>query len=202
MAAVKKMQSKHALVSLLCLWGVFVPSLAAASTQTIDGRILWPEEVTSAAKIKLILNLEGGRKLYGWPKADGAFSLTNVPEGTHLLDVVASGLVYPQVRLEVDGTYPGGALVTFAENRGKVLPPPLVLKPTSLAQYFEKRAPFDLVSFIKTPYGLMAAFGIFAVVVLPRLKVDPEELKEAKESLMGGPSGGAGEEQAVVRRRN
>jgi hypothetical protein len=57
------------------------------------------EDVSSAAKIKVVLNLEGGRKVYGWPKADGAFSLTNVPEGTHLLDVVASGLIYPQVRV-------------------------------------------------------------------------------------------------------
>ena len=50
---------------------------------------------------------------------------------------------------------------------------------------------------------IFAAFGIFAVVVLPRLKVDPEELKEAKESLLGG--GGSAEakaEQPVVRRRN
>jgi len=197
------MHRKTVLMSLLVLLGVNVPSLAAAATQVIDGRILWPEEVTSAAKMKLILNLEGGRKIYGWPKADGAFSLTNVPEGTHLLDVVASGLVYPQVRLEVNGAYPGGALVTLAENRGKVLPPPLLIKPTSLAQYFEKRAPFDLVSLIKTPYGLMIAFGIFAVVVLPRLKVDPEELKEAKESLMGGGSSSSeAEEQPVFRRRS
>jgi len=69
-----------------------------ASEMFSRANAFWPaEEVTSAAKMKLILNLEGGRKIYGWPKADGAFSLTNVPEGTHLLDVVASGLVYPQV---------------------------------------------------------------------------------------------------------
>ena len=55
------------------------------------------EEVTRASKIKLVLNLEAGSKLYGWPQADGQFAIHNVPEGTHLLDVNAIGLVYPQV---------------------------------------------------------------------------------------------------------
>lgn len=56
------------------------------------------EDVTRASKIKLVLNLETGSKLYGWPQADGQFAIHNVPEGTHLLDVNAIGLVYPQVR--------------------------------------------------------------------------------------------------------
>ena len=54
-------------------------------------------EITKAAKIKLSLKLEGGQKIFGWPRADGQFILHNVPEGTWLLDVVAPGLVYPQV---------------------------------------------------------------------------------------------------------
>jgi hypothetical protein len=48
-----------------------------------------------------------------------------------------------------------------------------------------------------------AAFGLFAVVVLPRLKVDPEEFKEARENLLGGGAPAeAKEEQPVIRRRS
>jgi len=36
------MHRKTVLMSLLVLLGVNVPSLAAAATQVIDGRILWP----------------------------------------------------------------------------------------------------------------------------------------------------------------
>lgn len=53
--------------------------------------------MTTAAKVKLVLSLDSGRTLYGWPRADGGFVLHDVPEGTHLLDVRATGLVYPQV---------------------------------------------------------------------------------------------------------
>ena len=43
----------------------------------------------------------------------------------------------------------------------------------------------------------VAAFGIFAIVVLPRLKLDPEELKEARESLTGR---GSADTQAIRQR--
>lgn len=58
------------------------------------------EEVISAARIKLVLNLEAGQQIFGWPKADGSFSIHGVPEGTHLLDVIALGLIYPQVGID------------------------------------------------------------------------------------------------------
>ena len=32
-----------------------------------------------------------------WPKANGAFTFLDIPEGSHLLDVVAVDLIYPQV---------------------------------------------------------------------------------------------------------
>jgi hypothetical protein len=39
--------------------------------------------------------------------------------------------------------------------------------------------------FIKSPYGLMICFMLFAIFVFPMLKVDPEEYKEAMASLRG-----------------
>ena len=61
--------------------------------------VAFAEEVTSPAKIKVVLNLDSGHKLLAWPKSDGGFVLHGVPEGAHLLDVYAIGLVYPQARL-------------------------------------------------------------------------------------------------------
>ena len=37
------------------------------------------------------------------------------------------------------------------------------------------------MAYLKTPYGLMLAFALFSVVIMPMLKVDPEEYKEMVE---------------------
>ena len=66
--------------------------------------------------------------------------------------------------------------------------PLLVLRPTARATYFEVPQPFNVVAFLKTPYGMLIGFVIFAVVALPRMKIDPEEYEE----LLGGGGGGGG----------
>lgn len=50
----------------------------------------------------------------------------------------------------------------------------------------QKRQGFNLWAFLKTPYGMMAAFMLFSIFIMPRLKIDPEEYKE----MMGQRDGG------------
>jgi hypothetical protein len=66
----------------------------------------------------------------------------------------------------------------------------LVLRPTARATYFETPQPFNVVAFIKTPYGMLIGFVAFAVFALPRMKIDPEEYEELLGG--GGAGGGAG----------
>ena len=66
--------------------------------------------------------------------------------------------------------------------------PLLVLRPTARATYFETPQPFNVVAFLKTPYGMLIGFVAFAVFALPRMKIDPEEYEE----LLGGGGGGGG----------
>ncbi|KAK9806592.1 hypothetical protein WJX73_005689 [Symbiochloris irregularis] len=125
---------------------------AVSTSATISGKLLWPEETVQAGDVRLLLTLDGGQQVYAWPQASGRFAFHEVPAGSHLLDILAVGAVYPEV-----------------------LASPLILKPLSKAEYFEKRQPFSLWSLAKSPYGLMIGFGLFAVFVLPKLKMDPEE---------------------------
>ena len=50
--------------------------------------------------ISVLLALNGGAELRAFAKPDGSFVFYNVPAGTHMLDVVAMQLVYPQVNAD------------------------------------------------------------------------------------------------------
>ena len=68
----------------------------------------------------------------------------------------------------------------------------IVLRPTARATYFETPQPFNVVAFLKTPYGMLIGFVAFAVFALPRMKIDPEEYEEL---LGGGGAAGGGSAQ-------
>ncbi len=66
-----------------------------------NGALYYTGDIISAASIKLILSTDGTIQKYAWPQPDGKFAIHNVPAGSHLLDVAAVGLVYPQVRQQL-----------------------------------------------------------------------------------------------------
>lgn len=53
----------------------------------------------------------------------------------------------------------------------------LLFLPCAGSHPLQKRKPFDIWSFVKSPYGIMIMFSVFAIVVFPRLKMDPEDYK-------------------------
>lgn len=74
---------------------------------------------------------------------------------------------------------------------------PLRLPPMRGMQYYEVRQGFNIMSWLKTPYGIMLAFAVGSMVLLPMLKVDPEEyramMKAQQEQSQG--SGGDSKEK-------
>lgn len=157
----------------------FLSRSEAVESSTLAGKLVWPEDAIQAGQVRLQLTLDGGRQRLAWPVASGKFSFPEVPHGSHLLDILAVGVLYPQFIVDIQPDIaedPEDAIaVRFADQPKRVLPHPLIIRPLAKAEYFEKRQPFSIISYIKTPYGLMILFGVFVVVVLPKLKVDPEE---------------------------
>ena len=70
---------------------------AAGSCTVASSHTLCTDSVAKAANIRLQLRVNGGKMDMTWPKASGAFTFLDIPEGSHLLDVVAVDLIYPQV---------------------------------------------------------------------------------------------------------
>lgn len=72
------------------------------------------------------------------------------------------------------------------------LPYPLRIGPVSSIAYYEKRQGFNILSWLKTPYGMLLGFMVFALLIMPLLKVDQEEyrqMQEERRKIMPGSSG-------------
>ena len=136
---------------------------------------------TSDVKITLVVN--GGQSVATRVKPDGTFALLDVPPGSHLLETFALGYSFPPMTVEirVDGTI----RAAYAEDPTVRFESPLVLKPVSVATYFEHRQGLSLGSLAKNPMFLMVAFTVLMTWAMPKLleSLDPEELKDMQEKM-------------------
>lgn len=72
---------------------------------------------------------------------------------------------------------------------------PLRMAPVAKVTYYEQRQGFNILSFLKTPYGMMIGFMVFSMVIMPYLKVDQEEYKQMvqeRQRLTSAVTGGGG----------
>lgn len=180
-------------------------SPASGDGYTINGRVKIPQGLGikgivtpgKLSNVKVILN--GGQNVT-FLRPDGYFSFHNVPAGTHLIEVAAIGHFFSPVRVDVSARNPGKVQAALTENRKGLTE--LVLEPLREEQYYEIREPFNVMSLVKSPMGLMMGFMLIVVFLMPKLveNMDPEEMRRAQEEMrnQGVPSfanllpGGAG----------
>eukprot|EP00959_Pyramimonas_sp_CCMP1952_P050871 1062660-Pyramimonas_sp.AAC.1 len=58
-----------------------------------------------ASMVEITLTVSGSELRKTFPRADGAFKFSDVPPGTHLIEVVALGYFFPPVRDEASTFY-------------------------------------------------------------------------------------------------
>ncbi|KAL5559758.1 hypothetical protein UlMin_035969 [Ulmus minor] len=132
------------------------------------------------SNIKVILN--GGQRVT-YLRPDGFFSFHNVPAGTHLIEVAAIGYFFSPVRVDVSARNPGKVQAALTETRRGLNE--FVLEPLREEQYYEIREPFNIMSIVKSPMGLMVGFMLIVMFVMPKLmeSMDPEEMRRAQEEM-------------------
>jgi hypothetical protein len=115
--------------------------------------------------------------------------------GSHLVDIVSTEWIFPQIRIDVSGK--SGKLRAFqlipkASNpatnedftylRQQIQTNPLKIQPLSRADYFEKREPFNPYVWLKNPMVLTLVVGVGMAYIFPKI-VDPEAMKEAQDQM-------------------
>ncbi|CAO2816920.1 unnamed protein product [Amaranthus hypochondriacus] len=191
MASMGRSKSVLILSLHLCLSLILPSSLAFSSGPndgfTINGRVKIPNFGTrdyglpaKTSNIKVLLN--GGERVT-FLRPDGYFSFHNVPAGTHLIEVAATGYFFSPVRVDVSARNPGKVQAALTETRRRLTE--LALEPLSEEDYYEKREPFSPLSLVKSPMGLMVGFMLLVVFVMPKLmeNMDPEEMRQAQEQM-------------------
>ncbi|KAK2659952.1 hypothetical protein Ddye_006485 [Dipteronia dyeriana] len=132
------------------------------------------------SNVKVILN--GGQSTT-YLRPDGYFSFHNMSAGTHLIEVSAIGYFFSPVRVDVSARNPGKVQAALTETRRGLTE--LVLEPLREEHYYEIREPFNIMSVVKSPMGLMMGFMLVVVFLMPKLmeNMDPEEMRRAQEEM-------------------
>jgi len=152
--------------------------LSIAQFYPVEGSVALPEEL-KPSMVEISLTIKGDEHKKTFPRADGAFKFSDVPPGTHLLEVVAMGYYFPSIRVDVSARLNGKIHAAYAEYRKKVLPPGLLIKLIKQMAYFEKRQDFNLWKFLTNPMMLMFLFTLICIIFLSN--IDPETLKEMQQ---------------------
>jgi hypothetical protein len=141
---------------------------------------------TSDVKITLVVN--GGQSIATRVKPDGSFVVLDVPPGSHLLETFALGYAFPPMTVRIGSD--GQIVAEYSEDPTVRFEHPLLLKPVSVATYFEPRQGLSLGSLAKNPIFRMVAFTVLMAWAMPKLmeSMDPEELKEMQEKMGNQPS--------------
>ncbi|CAD7701178.1 unnamed protein product [Ostreobium quekettii] len=162
------------------------PPEADLRSTSLYGRVQvpGPQGGSRYRDFRIVVHLDGGRRLTTFCHKDGSFAVQGLPAGLHTLDVYALGWFFPQVKVDVSvrsGT--GNIRAEYADRRSK-LAVPLVL-PGNPVSYYDQRKPFNAWSLVKSPYGIMIGVMLVGIFIFPMLKVDPEDYKQMMSDLKG-----------------
>merc|ERR1712226_860956 len=155
-----------------------VQTINTASLYSIDGRALMPgvpaSEWIGSAKINV-----NGDAYHGFFRSDGSFTVTNVPSGSYIVEIVSTKFVFPPVRVDITskGKKRARKLDLISPNVVEEEYYPLKIKALGPAVYIKQREQFRVQDALMNPMVLM--------MVIPKLinTDDPERKQEMQETM-------------------
>lgn len=154
----------------------------------IDGKITIQGFKSSDWISQTRVIVDGGNHI-GFLKADGSFTVNDVPAGSYIVEVLSPNNMFEPVRVDISGRAKGkirARKVNFLQNSAVVtLPYPLKFKAKEPAPFFEKREQWKVTDMLFNPMVLMMVLPLLLLLVLPKLinSQDPETQKEMQSSM-------------------
>lgn len=145
----------------MVLW--FFPVVVRSSTDTVaEAEDLYTIEgkvAIQGAKIeewghhtRIFVN---GGEYVGFVRSDGTFVVSNIPSGSHLIEVHSPNHVFERARVEISSKSKGKMRARKVDNvqpsKVEAIPYPLRFKAKDRAQYFEKREQWKLTDALANP---------------------------------------------------
>ncbi|CAH3180024.1 unnamed protein product [Porites evermanni] len=160
----------------------------ASERYKIDGKITIQGFKSSDWISQTRVIVDGGNYI-GFLKADGSFTVNDVPAGSYIVEVLSPNNMFEPVRVDISGRAKGkirARKVNFLQNSAVVtLPYPLKFKAKEPAPFFEKREQWKVTDMLFNPMVLMMVLPLLLLLVLPKLinSQDPETQKEMQSSM-------------------
>lgn len=159
--------------------------MAQTPTTTLEGRLEFPNKTPFNITTRINLN---NAEFTTYSRADGSFSIYNVPPGVHQLDIHSTEYHFGQIKiqlLEDSMDTPKCLEYTYAGALKQPAKYPMVLYPHATYQYFEARKGFSIFSLVKNPMVIMMIFSVGLMVLMPKMMegLDPEEKARMKQQM-------------------
>lgn len=177
------------MLSVLLCAVLFSPSAFAA---VLTGRVALPPYSGPIQQPTTTLTLtdSAGSQRRTHCLVDGSFRFQGLAAGSYVLDVGSLRYMYPQYRVDVPDKAGAPVEVSFLSGSKATLLQPPVLQPLGEMKYYQPRKPIDIRGLLLSPYGIMVAVAIFVIIVMPSMKMDPEEYKKLQEEMKDSPWAG------------
>lgn len=178
---------------LLCILPLLLLHIISAEedqvydTYTIEGKIIPPDIVTpewiSATRI-----LVNGGERFGFLKADGSFSLSNLSPGSYVVEVANPNYMYEPARVDINskGKFRARKVNYVQSSLVQQIAYPLKFKVRGPYKYFQARETWRVTDFLFNPMVLMMVLPLILIMVLPKMMnaADPETQREMQQMQM------------------
>ncbi|XP_034936997.1 ER membrane protein complex subunit 7 [Chelonus insularis] len=120
---------------------------------------------------------------YGFLREDGTFTISNIPSGSYVVEVVNSNYAYEPVRVEINskGKFRARKVNFIQTSQVIQVPYPLKLRPLTPFRYFQIREQWRVTDFLFNPMILMMVLPLILIMALPKIMNDPETRKEMEQ---------------------